>query len=257
MIKKIFVLLVFCAIAAILRAQDDSTFLMPQTHRQVAHRQIRGLHHGTLIVRLNTKRKQIENYRNAGNTALAETIEDEIIAINETLLKHCYSGYNFGNIYFAKMDDISQLKAGDTAIVYDGSLTITQKIILQPDSVFYLDYGILMGEEAAENIPDSRFTKKESNTIINYKAVVLRDIYNKQLISPMPYFSAGIVVNLNKKVEILNQDLWDYYTKVLKRNNETVNEEEIKIFYKKKSERAKQFFYNFDAVAFRQWFLKK
>lgn len=255
--RNIFLFALFLMAAVNAVAQEDTILQISSTLRQIAHRQIRDLHNGVLILRLNTKKKQIENYRNAGNEKIAKKIEDEMLIKNELLLKYFYSYYDFSKLYFVKTDDIIDLKSGDTAIVYDASFSVTQKIVLNEDSVFYVDYGILFGEEIADNIPGSRITRKESMNIADYDALVIKDIYNKQLLSPMPYYSIGLIKNLDLKVQLLSKKLWEYYYKVKLHSKESIDEEGLANEKAKQSAlrktKAMAFFYNLSRNSFLLW----
>lgn len=184
----------------------NTSFKMDFTGKEIeqANKEIEKLRHSPVVVRLKTNRRQIEAYRNAGETALADKIELKTLKANLNIISACIRVYNFNRIYFMDVDDKARFVSSDTLMFSKLLFEKDTAIYLPHDSVYYLDFGVVYGREQTNEWKYKEYgNTRESSTIIAENAFVIRDAHDKQLVPPTPFYSIALFQGGKKTKENL------------------------------------------------------
>jgi hypothetical protein len=184
----------------------NTSFKMDFTGKEVeqANKEIDKLRHSLVVVRLKTNRRQIEAYRKAGETALADKIELKTIKANLNIISACIRLYNYNRVYFMDVDDKAHFIATDTLVFSHLLFEKDTAIYLPHDSVYYLDFGVLYGREQANEWKYKEYSNtNESTNVLAESAFVIRDAHDKQLVPPTPFYSIALFQGGKKTKENL------------------------------------------------------
>ena len=210
-------------------AQERATIALlreqKQAARDYAEDAIVRLNDGSLLVRLNYKKKQTTHYDNIGQESAAKKIRDKQIKKNMFVIQAFREHYDFSDVYFFAMGDSrTLLEEGPDAITFyndagepDSSISISGEYFiaefgnLQPDTTYYLDNRL---DDTSKENPkqDMYYTTGSSNR----QALVIMDHRFKQTAKPFPYFAPfSDMVALKTRyigpVQKLNRRLHNYF----------------------------------------------
>lgn len=211
--KRTLVLLVLmAAVLAAWHPQDDYSERYVRWKRDYAKAQIKELKEGVLIVRLHTRTKSIDLYRQNGNAALANKMEDDQYQENKEIMAAFAQNFDYAPVYFFFSDDTERIKAGDTKGVFLNSKMLPDTSI-NPALSFYMvaEYGPLEGEtrvipgDTLVPLPD--YVPGE----ILERALVVKDKNFLQMRDPFPYYiRAANRGGADKQVAKLNAQMHSY-----------------------------------------------
>ncbi|HEY0262680.1 MAG TPA: hypothetical protein VGB95_06615, partial [Chitinophagales bacterium] len=159
-----------------------------------------------LVVRLKTRQKQIEAYKNAGDLKVANKMQEKVLIENLRIVSACIKYFSFAKIYFVNTEDVEVFQQTDQLKLSSFLPLKDSEVYLNHDSVFYLDYGVLYDRQAAGNqwsFKDYGETQEGSQTV-SENAFVIRDSKNQQLIAPMPFYSVAMFSGGKKSKQVAN-----------------------------------------------------
>lgn len=203
-------MIVFLLLPCSVFAQFDFT----KEEKSNAAAAIQQLRASVLVVRLKTKQRQVQAYREAGKTAIASKIEQKALKENLEIISGCIKYFNFAKVYFVNTEDIEYFRKTDR-LVLSNLLPLKDSVItLNHDSVFYLDYGFLYGRQRVNEWTYKDYDNSiENSQIISENAFVIRDSKDKQLSPPLPFYKIAIGNRLSKTITQLNNHLIGFYNK--------------------------------------------
>lgn len=190
----------------------NSNFKMDFTRKEVdqANKEVVALRNCPIVVRLKTNRRQIEAYRNAGETALADKIELKTLKTNLNIISACIRLFNYNRIYFMDVDDKPRFIATDSLVFSSLLFEKDTAIYLPHDSVYYMDFGVLYGRDQTNEWKYKEYgNTSEGTTVIAESAFVIRDAQDKQLVPPTPFYSIVLFQGGKKTKENLQSLTYD------------------------------------------------
>lgn len=187
--KTSFLVLVFSFSCLVSSAQFDFT----KDETANAYQTIQQLKNKVLVVRLKTKQRQIQAYREAGKTSVAKKIENKALIENLRIISACIKFFNFSKIYFVNTEHVEYFQQSNRLIL-SNLLPLTDSVIsISHDSVYYLDYGYLYGRQRVNEWTYKDYDNSiENSQTISENAFVIRNSKNEQLALPLPFYSVAI-----------------------------------------------------------------
>lgn len=200
------------------RPQDDYSLRYNKWKKQYAEQQIKALKEGALLVRLHTRNKAIELYRNSGNTTVANKIEDEQYQENKAIMAAFNEFFNFAPIFFFFADDTEKIKVGGTRGVFLNHKMLPDTTI-NPILTFYMVAEFAPLEAETRVIPGDTLVATGDYVAsgVLERALLVRDKSFMQMRSPFPYYiRAANKSKAEKPVSRLNEQLQAYFQNVTK-----------------------------------------
>lgn len=198
--------------------QDDYTIRYGKWKKLYAQEQIKTLKDGTLLVRLHTRNKAIDLYRNNGQHEIANRIEDDQYQENKAIVAAFNEYFDFAKVYFFYADDTDKIKAGQEGVVFINHLMKADpNIAPNLDTFMVAEFSPLEGEtrvipgDTLVPLPD--YVQGETLE----RALLVRDQNFMQMRSPFPYYVRA--ANRGKparQVARLNSMLHSYYASATK-----------------------------------------
>ncbi|CAN5370410.1 hypothetical protein BH09BAC1_BH09BAC1_03160 [soil metagenome] len=218
--KRLGILSVLFAFIALVawHPQDDAKTRYAKWKRQYAQEQIKALKGGTLLVRLHSRDKSVNLYRQNGQHEIANKIEDEQFQENKAIVAAFTRYFNFSKVYFFNADDTEKIKAGNMQGIFlnsqmQGDATIAPRL----DTFMVAEFGPLEGETRV--IPGDTLVPLPdyvSGEVLE-RALVIRDKNFMQMRDPFPYYIRGANRSkIEKQVTRLNERLQSYYLNATK-----------------------------------------
>lgn len=199
--------------------QDDYSLRYSKWKKQYAQQQITALKNGgVLLVRLQTRTKSIDLYRNNGQHNVANRIEDEQYQENKAIVSAFNQLFNFAPVYFFYADNTDKVQAGNTTGIFlNSKLVATDSINPKLDFFMVAEFGPLEGETKV--IPGDTLVALPDYVPgdLLERALVVRDHNFMQMRSPFPYFVRAAAKNKSgKQVNRLNEQLHSYFKNATK-----------------------------------------
>ena len=154
-----------------------------------------------IIVRLKTNKDRIAAYRKAGNSKVADKMEETVRETNHLLVLSFITHWTYCPLYFMESQNTMYLLGKDSLIAKTYDLMRDTIIYMNHDSVYIIDYGTLMANEPDGNNTTYKDINKteESNNPASEECLVVKDGQSKQLQSPFPYFAKVSFLNIDKR----------------------------------------------------------
>lgn len=170
-----------------------------------------------IIVRLKTNKDRIAAYKKAGNVKVATKMEEEARETNLLLMDAFVCHWTYCPVYFMESQNTLTLLQKDTLIAKTYDLLSDTAIYMNHDSVYFIDYGVLMANEPpSDNTKFKDLNKtEESNNPVSEGCLVVKDGRSKQLQYPFPYFTKLSLINIGSKGHENISDLVDISAKDL------------------------------------------
>ncbi len=211
-------LLAAVALAAWVPFDDDYSLRYGRWKKQYAQQQVKALKGGTLLVRLHTRTKAIDLYRQNGQHAIANKIEDDQYQENKAIVAGFNEYFDFAKVYFFYADDTDKVKAGNVNGVFlNNQMKPDPTLVLELDTFLVAEFGPLEGEtrvipgDTLVPLPD--YVQGE----VLERALVVRDKNFMQMRDPFPYYIRGANRNKpGKQIARLNDQLNVYYINATK-----------------------------------------
>ena len=138
-----------------------------------------------IIVRLKTDKDRIAAYRNAGNTKVANKLEEKTKTAIKVMEYAYITNWSYSPVYFMESQNTATLMQKDTLIAKTYDLKRDTSIYMNHDSVYFVDYSQLIEsdyEGAKASNPSNGSGAAESGWFM-----VVKDHELNQLQNPMPY----------------------------------------------------------------------
>lgn len=179
--------------------------------REEAFYNIETLKNGNLIVRLKSQDRKIMAYRAAGNKKFADKLERELFEFNQSMVRAFNENYNFSNVYYIYPDDYELVRNEiSSGYFLNENLKVDSSISVSFNADYYFcEYGPVYAE-TLENSNKSR-RKVVTATPVQQEALVIKDEYLTQLLSPFPNHVTIRLKEMDKVVERLNNRLHNFY----------------------------------------------
>ena len=153
----------------------------------LAWEQVKKLRNGVLIVRLKTKEKTIEAYRNAGNIKLADKIAADKKKENLAIVDAFEKEFRFCPVRFIFSDDSRNLLAKDTISLLTSDLSIQRRASLNDTFYLMAEYGLpLDNVRDKPDVAKHQFETTEGSSPAGSLGFVMLNTDNKQLQPPFP-----------------------------------------------------------------------
>ncbi|MCS6819033.1 MAG: hypothetical protein RMJ53_07620 [Chitinophagales bacterium] len=172
---------------------------------------------GALIVRLKSRTKAVNAYRQAGKLEVAERILQDDAKLNKKIVDAFADGFRFCPVYFMYSNQTMQLLKGEKVIFLNHKLVPDSTIQFNHSFYLFVDFGTAVVNESAGDYNYSADYTKEGTTPGSSESYVILDKDLRQLRSPFPY-----KVHLNpfdknphlKAIERLNKKLFVFYQSI-------------------------------------------
>lgn len=217
------ILFVFSCSFLVSSAQFD--FTKEETENAVS--EIQKLKNSVIVVRLKTKQKQIQAYREAGRIKVAQKIEEKSLLENLQIISAYIKYFNFAKIYFVNTEDVEYFQKTDRLILSD-LLPLNDSVITLPhDSVYYLDYGYLYGRQRVNEWTYKDYDNTiENSQIISENAFVIRNSKSEQLKAPLPFYNIAMFSGGKKSQK--NADPLEPYLQLNEVNSNSLIQEDLR-----------------------------
>jgi hypothetical protein len=171
------------------------------TNLGMAKFQINDVKKRGVIVRLKTNKDRIAAYRKAGNIKVADKMTNDVIETNNLLMMSFITHWTYCPFYFMESQNTNHLLQHDTLIAKTYDLLRDTAIYMNPDSIYFIDYGTLMtNEHDGDNTTSKNMgITEESNNPASEECLVVKNGMSDQLQGPFPYFAKVSFLNLDKR----------------------------------------------------------
>ncbi len=140
-----------------------------------------------LVVRLKTKEKTIEAYRNAGNTKVADRIEADKKKENLGIIDAFEREFRFCPVRFIFSDDTRKLQARDTISLLNSDMTVAYRGTIKDTFYLLAEYGLpLDNVRERGDEPKHYMETTEGTTPSGSQGFIVMDTAGKQLQPPFP-----------------------------------------------------------------------
>jgi hypothetical protein len=192
----------------------------------IAALQIKAIKEYGLVVRLNDNSRVIANYRKAGASKIANQLEEKATLQNLKLMQALLTNFNFCQLQFILSKNTMALLNSDSLMLTSYTLKTDSAVFLSTDSLFFIEYGPLYGNEQVNEWSYKDYNKtQESNIKVSETALIIKDKKLQQLQSPFPYYEdVPLADPLNYIVTTYNKRLQNFYKKILKKEGKPTDE---------------------------------
>lgn len=153
---------------------------------------------GALILLLNLDKRKIDLYRNAGNTKLADKLEEELLIENKSLaLAFLEKGiYNFSALYVTDAKNRNSILNGIAKNIFlDANLKVDSAISLKEEFHLFARGGQVFETQMMDQ--NNPHKKQVTSTTVIQDALVIYDHNNIQLMDPFPFFVRQATAQIN------------------------------------------------------------
>jgi hypothetical protein len=155
----------------------------------LAWQQVKSLRKGVLVVRLKTREKTIEAYRNAGNMKLAEKIAADKKKENRAITDAFQTEFRFCPVRFIFSEDSRNLVAHDTVSLLNAALEVAGRGSLKDTFFLIAEYGLAL-DNVRSNENEKEYKRMlettEGTQPSGSPAFIILDTTMKQLQPPFP-----------------------------------------------------------------------
>jgi hypothetical protein len=178
---------------------------------------------GALIVRLKSRDKNIAAYRNSGNNAIADEMEETDRKLNRQIVNAFKTQFRFCPVYFIYARNSRKFFEGARNVLVNEGLREDSTIEFNHTYFLFVDFGTSLINESVNSYT---YTNKvqEGSTPGNSQSYVVLDTDFKQLHAPFPYQTMLNVLEQNphqKAVARLNKKLFQYFVDDKRKQEET------------------------------------
>lgn len=168
------------------------------TNLAVSKFQINDIKTRGVIVRLKTNKDRINAYLKAGNIKVADKMKKEATENNLMLMDAFVSHWTYCPVYFMESQHTLKLLQEDSLVAKTFDLERDTIIYMNHDSVYIIDYGVLLENGPATDNTNFKDVNKteQSNNPVSDGCLVVKDGRSMQLQFPFPYFTKVSLVNL-------------------------------------------------------------
>ncbi len=168
---------------------------------------------GALIVRLKSRDKNIAAYRNSGNTAIAEEMEEKDRTLNRQIMNAFNTQFRFCPVYFIYARNSKKFMEGARNIFVNEGLREDSAIEFNHSFFLFVDFGTALLNESVNSYTYTNQVQ-EGSTPGNSQSYIVLDNDFKQLHSPFPYQTMLNFLESNphqKAVARLNKKMFQYF----------------------------------------------
>jgi len=167
---------------------------------------------GALIVRLKSRDKNIAAYRNSGNTAIADEMEEKDRLLNRQIMDAFKTQLRFCAVYFMYARSSKKFAEGARNVFLNEGLREDSSIAFNHSFFLFVDYGTALLNESVNSYTYTN-QMQEGSTPGNSQSYTVLDTDFKQLHAPFPYQTMLNLLEQNphqKAVARLNKKLFQY-----------------------------------------------
>ncbi len=180
----------------------------PIRDKATAFSNIQKLQEGALLVRLKTRQKTIDAFKERGYLKMANQVKEKQKIKNERLVNAFRKNFNFCKVYFFYSDDSENVSQK----MYEGiflneNLEKDAKVVLKEDFVLTAEVGNVVSDS---NITSASGREYAANTGMSESLLVIKDSNFEQLRRPFPYYVKAGDRFIDKKVAKLNKRLFNF-----------------------------------------------
>lgn len=174
---------------------------------------------GALIVRLRTNSKKIDAYRSAGNTDLADKLEEQQHSRNLDMLLAFKTNFDFCPVYFIWSEDYKRVLDGEKSSFFlDENMEVDSSIVLTQNYFLFCDFGPVYVQAIADQYDPKN--KMVSSTPAFQEALVIKDTSLTQLLDPFPFYVKVRFFEFASAAEKMNSSLYKYLSKSWSKNKD-------------------------------------
>lgn len=201
------------AVSAVLAQEPTDNERYVKWKRNYSRESIVKLKDGALVVRLKTRRKTIDLYRQSGQSYIADRMEQDQFEENQAIVKAFLTQYSFSKVYFIYVEETQRLQNGERSGFFLNDKLKVDSSIVMPESFFmFAEYGPVEGEEYV--IPgDTTVVKTYVPGVVIDRGLIVRDANLWQMQDPFPFYvNAMFEKQTEKQVSKLNGRFQNYYS---------------------------------------------
>jgi len=168
---------------------------------------------GALIVRLKSRDKNIAAYRNSGNNAIADEMEETDRKLNRQIMNAFTTQFRFCPVYFIYARSSKKFMEGARNVFLNEGLREDSTIVFNHSFFLFVDYGTALLNESVNSYTYTN-QMQEGSTPGNSQSYTVLDTDFKQLHAPFPYQTMLNNLEQNphhKAVARLNKKLFQYF----------------------------------------------
>ncbi|MEL6651820.1 MAG: hypothetical protein AAFQ87_13540 [Bacteroidota bacterium] len=228
---KHYLLSIFLLISSFCFAQDRPAS-SNESYRKACKRhsaaQIKGLHNGVLLVRLQTKQSTIDALRERGKARQAVQVEADQKRYNQALVVAFQHSFDFCPVYFFYSHYTQVVKEGklDSVEFLDENLLPTRDIPSEKSYFLVAEVTSVVGDtakhfdhyyvEPTANGPERKAAYYGGNNF-GFRALVMKSDQFIQLTRPFPYYERLLQKSMPTIVSGMNQNLHRFYDKTIQK----------------------------------------
>jgi|GEM_PF-7064786 hypothetical protein len=167
---------------------------------------------GALIVRLKSRDKNIAAYRNAGNTAIADEMQEKDRNLNRHILNAFRDQFRFCPVYFIYARSSKKIMEGERDVFLNDALLEDTSIKFNHSFFLFVDFGTALINESVNSYTYTNQIQ-EGSTPGNSQSYTILDTDFKQLHSPFPYLTMLNFLEQNphqKAIARMNKKMFQY-----------------------------------------------
>lgn len=178
---------------------------------------------GALIVRLKSRDKNIAAYRNSGNNAIADEMEEKDRLLNRQIMNAFKTQFRFCPVYFMYARNSKKFMEGTRLVFLNEGLREDSTIAFNHNFFLFVDFGTALLNESVNSYTYTNQVQ-EGSTPGNSQSYTVLDTSFKQLHAPFPYQT---VLNFleqsphHKAVARMNKKMFQYLVDDKRKQEET------------------------------------
>ncbi len=170
-----------------LNAQTSGNVRSVILAKEQAYTHIEQLKDGILLVRLQSKHKNIAAYKAAGYHATAQKVANDQLKHNQHIVKIFKANFDFCPIYFFYAKDTDKLYDPNTSIFLDDQLNYAPTISPSGQTFYIAEMTALKDSDLLEESGDNKPKNYHVNTTLQ-RVIVIKDAQLQQLSAPFPFY---------------------------------------------------------------------
>jgi len=180
----------------------------PIRDRVSAISNIQKLQEGALLVRLKTRQRTIDAFKNSGYLKMANQVEMKQKTRNQRLMNAFRKNFSFCEVYFFYSEDSEKMMEGMyEGIFLDENLEKNARIVLKEDFILTAEVGNIIKDRVSVDASGNEYA---ANSGMSESLLVIKDSNFEQLRRPFPYYVRAGDRFIDKKVAKLNKRLFAF-----------------------------------------------
>ncbi|MFK7905055.1 MAG: hypothetical protein AB8B69_08020 [Chitinophagales bacterium] len=169
---------------------------------------IQKLQKGALLVRLKTRKKTIDAFKNSGYLKMADQVEMKQKAKNQKLMNAFRKNFSFCEVYFFYSEDSEKIMEGEyEGIFLNENLEKDARIVLKEDFILTAEVGSIVKDPVSVDASGNEYAATSG---MSESVLIIKDSNFEQLRRPFPYYVKAGDRFIDKKVAKLNKRLFAF-----------------------------------------------